>query len=138
MSFSANKAIILGNLGRDPELRYTQSGKAVVNFSVATSERRGDEETTEWHSVVAWDKLAELVNRLCVKGTKVYVEGRIQTREYTDRDDNKRHKTEIVAREMVFLTNASDAPKRDDQQQPAPKQGDGGWGDDDLDSGLPF
>lgn len=107
MAFSVNKAVILGNLGRDPELRHTQSGKAVVSFSVATSERGKDgNDRTEWHNVTAWDKLAELVNRLCRKGTKVYVEGRLQTREYTDKAGNQRFSTEIVAREMVFLTKS--------------------------------
>jgi single-strand DNA-binding protein len=105
MAYSVNKVILLGNAGRDPELRYTQSGKAVVRFSMATSERgRDNVDRTEWHNITAWDKLAELVNRLVTKGTKVYVEGRLQTREYTDKAGVKKWSTEIVAREMVFLT----------------------------------
>ena len=87
-------------------LRYTQAGKPVANFTLATSERSGrdGQDRTEWHNIVAWDKLAELCDRLIKKGSKVYVEGRLQTREYTDRNGNKRWMTEVVAREMVFLT----------------------------------
>ncbi len=110
MAYAVNKVILLGNLGKDPEVRYTQSGKAVTSFSLATSERAGRDgnERTEWHNIVAWDKLAELCGRLVKKGNKVYVEGRLQTREYNDRDGNKRWSTEVVAREMVFLTTERD------------------------------
>ncbi|MBN95058.1 MAG: single-stranded DNA-binding protein [Deltaproteobacteria bacterium] len=106
MAYSVNKVLLLGNLGRDPEVRYTQAGKPVANFTLATSERSGrdGQDRTEWHNIVAWDKLAELCERLIKKGSKVYVEGRLQTREYTDRNGNKRWMTEVVAREMVFLT----------------------------------
>jgi len=107
MGYSVNKALILGNIGRDPEIRYTQSGKAVTELRVATTEKwgRGENQTenTEWHRVVVWDKLAELCGRFLHKGSKVYVEGRIQTREYTDREGNRKWSTEIVARDVVFL-----------------------------------
>ena len=111
MAYAVNKVILLGNLGKDPEVRYTKSGKAVTSFSIATSERAGRDgnERTEWHNIVAWDKLAELCGKLVRKGNKVYVEGRLQTREYTDRDGNKRWSTEVVAREMVFLTTDRDS-----------------------------
>jgi len=114
MAYAVNKVILLGNLGKDPEVRYTQTGKAVTSFSIATSERAGRDgnERTEWHNIVAWDKLAELCGRLVRKGNKVYVEGRLQTREYTDRDGNKRWSTEVVAREMVFLTTDRDGASR--------------------------
>ncbi len=126
MAFAVNKAIILGNLGKDPELRYTQTGKAVVRFTVATSERgRDGTDRTEWHNVTAWDKLAELVDRLVGKGNKVYVEGRLRTHEYTDRDGNRRWNTEIVAREMVFLTTTENRGGG-----PRPPGGDGGGGGD--------
>ena len=109
MAYSVNKVLLLGNLGRDPELRYTQSGKAVARFSMATSERgRDGNDRTEWHNVVAWEKLAELCNRLVRKGNKVYVEGRLQTREYTDKSGQRKWSTEVVAREMVFLTTERD------------------------------
>lgn len=112
MAYSVNKAIILGNLGRDPEVRYTQSGKAVCELRIATSERWGGKENptekTEWHRVVCWDKQAELCGRFLNKGSKVYVEGRIQTREYNDKDGNRRWSTEVIAREIVFLDARGD------------------------------
>ena len=124
MAFAVNKVILLGNLGRDPELRYTQSGKAVVKFSIATSDRGKDgQDRTEWHNVVAWDKLAELANKLVVKGNKVYVEGRLQTREYNDKDGNRRWSTEVVAREMVFLTTERDMRGGGQRRD----SGEGGW-----------
>ena len=114
MAYAVNKVILLGNLGKDPEVRYTQTGKAVTSFSLATSERAGRDgnERTEWHNIVAWDKLAELCGRLIKKGNKAYVECRLQTREYNDRDGNKRWSTEVVAREIVFLTTDRDGASR--------------------------
>lgn len=115
MAYSVNKVTLLGNVGAPPELRYTNSGKPVVRLRIATSERRAKDapEQTEWHTVTAWDQLAELANRLLQKGSKVYVEGRLQTREYNDRDGNKRMATEIVAREMVFLDARGGGASRD-------------------------
>ncbi|MFP6623974.1 MAG: single-stranded DNA-binding protein [Myxococcota bacterium] len=103
-----NKAILIGNLGRDPELRYTQSGQAVVNFSIATSENWTDkggerQERTEWHRVVAWGKTGELCAQYLSKGRTVYVEGRIQTREWEDREGQKRTTTEINAQTVTFI-----------------------------------
>ena len=112
MAYSVNKATILGNVGKDPEVRHTQSGKAVANFSVATNEKRAGEEYTEWHNVVVWDKLAELCAQYAPKGTKVYVEGRIQTRKYQDAQGVDKYTTEIVAREIVFLTRAGEESGR--------------------------
>ncbi len=103
-----NKVILVGHLGRDPELRYTQNGQAVANFSLATSEsyskRDGErEERTEWHRIVAWGRLAEICGEYLSKGRQIYIEGRIQTREWEDREGEKRRTTEIVAREMQML-----------------------------------
>jgi single-strand DNA-binding protein len=103
-----NKAILIGNLGRDPELRYTGSGTAVANFTLATTERirtkEGErEERTEWHRVVAWGRTAELCAQYLNKGRSVYIEGRIQTREWEDKDGQKRRTTEIVANTVQFL-----------------------------------
>jgi single-strand DNA-binding protein len=104
-----NKVILIGNLGRDPELRYTQSGQAVANFSLATSENWNDKtsgeriERTEWHRIVAWGKTAELCSQYLSKGRTVYVEGRLQTREYEDKEGIKRRTTEIVASNVTFL-----------------------------------
>jgi len=104
-----NKVILIGNLGRDPELRYTQSGQAVANFSLATSESWKDKnsgerkESTEWHRITTWGKTAELASQYLSKGRTVYVEGRLQTREYEDKDGIKRKVTEVVASNVTFL-----------------------------------
>ena len=104
-----NKAILVGRLGRDPEIRYTQSGMAVANFTVATNEKWKDknsgemQERTEWHRIVAWGKLAEICGEYLSKGRQVYIEGRLQTRDWEDKDGNKRQTTEIVANEMKML-----------------------------------
>jgi single-strand DNA-binding protein len=103
-----NKVILIGNLGADPEVRYTPSGQAVANFRIATSESWNDkqgqkQERTEWHRIVAWAKLAELCGEYLAKGRQVYVEGKLQTRQWDDRDGNKRYSTEIVATQITFL-----------------------------------
>ncbi len=103
-----NKAILVGRLGGDPEVRYTQSGTAVANFTVATNEKWKDkdgnpQEQTEWHRVVAFARLGEICGEYLAKGSLVYIEGRIQTRQWEDKDGNKRYTTEIVAREMKML-----------------------------------
>jgi len=105
---SINKVILVGNLGKDPELRYTPAGVAVATFSLATSERfKGrdgqQQERTEWHNIVAWRGLAEICGKYLHKGRQVYIEGKIQTRSYDDRDGNKRYITEIVADNMQML-----------------------------------
>lgn len=112
MARGLNKAMLIGRLGADPEIRYTASGTPVANFSLATnhSVKRGDqwEEQTEWHRVIAWDRLAEICNQYMNKGTQVYVEGRIQTREWQDKDGNRRWTTEIVARDIQMLGGRDD------------------------------
>jgi len=105
---SVNKVILIGNLGRDPELRYTKSGQAVANFSLATNERWTDkegaqQERTEWHRIVAWGKTGELCAQYLAKGRTTYVEGRLQTREYEDKEGIKRYTTEVVAQNVTFL-----------------------------------
>jgi single-strand DNA-binding protein len=103
-----NKAILIGNLGKDPELRYTPGGQPTSSFSLATTDRWTDrngqkQERTEWHNIVAWGKLAELVNQYLKKGRSAYVEGRIATRSWDDRDGNKKYRTEIIASQIQFL-----------------------------------
>lgn len=103
-----NKAILIGNLGRDPELRRTQNGTSVASFSLATTERWNDrsgekKDRTEWHNIVAWGKLADLANQYLKKGRSVYIEGRITSRSWDDKDGNKRYRTEIVANQIQFL-----------------------------------
>lgn len=103
-----NKVILLGRLGRDPELRTTASGQSVCNFSVATSEKWKDKdgtanERTEWHNIVAWAKLAEICAEYLGKGREVYVEGKLQTSKYTDKEGVERYKTEVVAQTVQFV-----------------------------------
>lgn len=117
-----NKAIILGRLGKDPEVKYTPSGTAVANFSVATSEKwKGkdgkEQERTEWHRIVVWQKLAELCGEYLVKGAQAYIEGRIQTRDWEDKDGVKRYVTEIVADKIQFLGS-----KTSSSRPPAPTE----------------
>lgn len=98
-----NQCNFIGRLGRDPETRYTQSGKAVASFSLACSEKRGGEESTEWVNVVAWEKLAEIAGQYLTKGSLVFISGRMQTRKWQDKEGGTRYATEIVAREMKML-----------------------------------
>jgi single-strand DNA-binding protein len=107
MSRSLNKVQLIGNLGKDPELKYTPSGVAVATFSIATSESWKDQEgnqqeKTEWHNIVAWRKLAEICGEYLKKGKKVYLEGKLQTRNY-EKDGVKRYITEIVADQLIML-----------------------------------
>ena len=99
-----NKVILVGNLGKDPEVKYTQSGKAVCNFSIATTERYNKEDHTEWHNIVAWGKLAEICGEYLAKGSRVYIEGKITTRKWEDKEGITRYTTEIIAREMKMLS----------------------------------
>ena len=113
MSRGLNKLMIIGHLGRDPEMRYTPSGKPVTTFSVATSRTWNSadgerHEETEWFNVVAWGSLAEVCNQHLKKGQQVYVEGRLQTRRWEDGDGNKHFTTEVVAQEMTMLGSRKD------------------------------
>lgn len=115
MSSGVNKAILVGNLGGDPEVRSTGGGTPVANFTIATNEsfktRDGERnERTEWHRIVAFGKLAEICGQYLKKGKQVYIEGRIQTRQWEDRSGNKRYTTEVVCNQMVMLGRAGDAP----------------------------
>ena len=104
-----NKVILIGNLGRDPEVRYTPDGTAVANFSIATSDEWKDKATgekkerTEWHRIVAFRRLGEICGEYLSKGRQVYIEGRLQTREWNDKEGNKKYTTEIVASQMLML-----------------------------------
>ncbi len=108
-----NKVILIGRLGRDPEIRYTPSGVAVANFSIATSEEWTDKNTgqkqerTEWHRIVAWRRLGEICGEYLHKGSQVYIEGRLQTRSWEDGDSNTRYTTEIIAQNMQMLGNVN-------------------------------
>lgn len=104
-----NKVILIGNLGKDPEVRFTPSGQAVANFTIATNESWMDKNTgqkqerTEWHRIVVWGKLGELCGQYLAKGRQCFVEGRLQTREWTDKEGKKNYTTEVVANNVQFL-----------------------------------
>lgn len=105
---SLNKVMLIGHLGSDPELRYTQGGQPVANFNLATNDRWTDkggqtQERTEWHKVVVWGKMAETCEKYLKKGRQAYIEGRLQTRDWEDKDGNKRYTTEVVATTVQFL-----------------------------------
>src|SRR5262249_34152068 len=114
MAKSVNKVILVGRLGKDPELKYTSSGTPFCRFSMATDDSWNDkgtgerQEKTEWHNIVVWDRLAEICNQYLTKGRLVYIEGSLQTREWDDQDGNKRRTTEVRARDMVMLGGASE------------------------------
>lgn len=112
-----NKVILIGNLGADPELRYTPNDTPMATFSVATTERwKGQDgqqqEQTEWHRIIAWRRLAEICGEYLAKGSKVYIEGSLQTRKWQDKDGNDRYTTEIVAGEMKMLSPKSEGGGR--------------------------
>ena len=114
MSRGLNKVMIIGNLGRDPEMRYTPSGRPVTTFSVATSRSWNTSEgekhvETEWFNVVAWSNLAEICKQYLTKGQQVYIEGRLQTRRWDDQEGNKHTSVEIVANEMIILGERREA-----------------------------
>jgi single-strand DNA-binding protein len=126
---SLNKVILLGNLGKDPEVRYTASGKAMATFSLATSfqwrdPEGNDQERTEWHRIVAWGRLGEICGEYLSKGKQVFIEGRIQSREWEDQEGNKRTTVEIVATDMILLGGGAgqNRESRDYEDRPAKKQ----------------
>jgi single-strand DNA-binding protein len=145
---SLNKVMLIGHLGLDPEVRYTPDGTAVASFSLATSENWTDkngtrQERTEWHSIVVWNKLADICKRYLSKGRQVYLEGRLQTREWTDKDGNKRRTTEIIVNQMVMLGSRSQgseagAPPMESVARPV-SDADQAFGDPGItDSDIPF
>lgn len=121
---SVNKVILIGNLGKDPEVRFTSGGKAVCKFSIATSEKftsadGQQQERTEWHNIVVWGKQAESAGQYLVKGRQVYIEGSIRNRSYDDKDGYKRYITEIQAHRVQFLGGGKGAQGGGDQQAPS-------------------
>jgi single-strand DNA-binding protein len=150
---SVNKVIVLGNVGRDPELKYTPSGAAVCALSIATSRSWKDktsgekQQETEWHRVVFYDRLAEIAGEYLKKGSPVYVEGRLKTRKYTDKDGAERSTTEIVVAEMQLLGGRDDPPAQAPGQRPtakptparpAPATKPPAHGFDDMDDDIPL
>jgi len=153
MARGINKVILIGNLGRDPEVRYMPSGSAVANLAVATSESWKDkttgenQERTEWHRVVMFGRLGEIAGEYLKKGSKVYIEGKLQTRKWQGQDGQDRYTTEVVASEMQMLDSrgggssnfgGGSANAGGGQQQPAAAETGGGSGFDDFDDDIPF
>ena len=149
MARGVNKVTLIGNLGADPEVRYTANGSAVANIRLATAESWRDRESgenqerTEWHRVVFFSRLAEIVGEYLKKGSQVYIEGRLQTRKWQDRDGNDRYTTEIVANEMQMLGGRGgggggfDAPSQSSSSAPAQKSTNEPPMDD-FDDDIPF
>jgi len=137
-----NKAILIGNLGKDVELRYTAEQTPVANFTLATTEWSKDKEVVTWHQVVAWSKTAENCAKYLTKGSKVCVEGRIQNRSYTDKEGVKRYTSEVVANHVEFLSTKKDGQQQNisdqrfdpdvAQQQPPTTQPSRQFNDDDI------
>ncbi len=153
MAEGLNKVLLIGNLGQNPELRYTQSNQAVLSLRMATNERfknRSGEwqDRTEWHTVVVWGRRAEGLSKVVQKGTQLYVEGRLQTRNYEDKQGQKRYFTEVVAREIILLGRRGGGggedfpPPHTDDDFPGstgPGGDDGGGGPDvNPDDDIPF
>ena len=141
-----NKVILIGNLGRDPEVRYTASGTPVANFTMATTERWSDpssgerKEKTEWHRVVVWGKQAEIAGEYLRKGRQVYVEGSLQTQEWTDREGNKRQTTEVRAQRFQMLGRRSESDGESAQPESSTAVADSGSGGGEKfdDDDIPF
>jgi single-strand DNA-binding protein len=148
MARGVNKAIIVGNLGRDPEVRYSASGAPIANVNVATTDSWKDKQTgennerTEWHRVVFFGRLAEIAQEYLKKGSQVYIEGRLQTRKWQDQSGQDRYTTEIVASDMQMLGGRAGAPAEDYSSAPEPKEhaarSGGGMPTSDFDDDIPF
>lgn len=143
---SVNKVILLGNVGRDPETRYLASGDAITNLSLATTESWKDksgekQEKTEWHRVSFFGKLAEIAGKYLVKGSQIYIEGRLQTRKWTDKEGQDRYTTEIVADRMQMIGGKPEGDDRPAGRQQAPAKAaprKSGTSFDDLDDDVPY
>ena len=153
MARGVNKVTLIGNLGNDPEVRYSGNGNAVANVSLATAESWRDkdsgeqQERTEWHRVVFFGRLAEIVSEYLHKGSQIYVEGRLQTNKWQDKEGNDRYTTQIVANEMQMLggragtsNNKEPAPESDDTVDSSPKKSEpiAKSPADDFDEDIPF
>lgn len=139
-----NKVILIGRLGQDPEVRYTPDGTAVANFSIATSDEWKDKnsgekrERTEWHRIVAWRKLGEICGEYLSKGRQVYIEGRIQTRSWEDKDGNKRYTTEIIASDVQFLGSRDNIMDVGKSERTPPSSEPEQQAQGDVDNEIPF
>ena len=151
MARGVNKVILVGNLGRDPEVRYSPNGAAIANVTIATSEGWKDKQTgemqerTEWHRIVFFSRLAEIAGEYLRKGSQIYVEGRLQTRKWQDKEGQDRYTTEVVANELQMLggrsggsNQTSDSSQQFDQSQPSAPSKPAAKEFDDFDDDIPF
>jgi single-strand DNA-binding protein len=153
MAKSVNKVILVGNLGKDPEVKFTPSGVPVAKFSLATNERYKDksgewQDRTEWHNIVAWQRLAEIVGEYVKKGSKIYIEGRLQTSSWEDKQSGeKKYRTEIVANDLVLLSGRGEgdsegrsarATAASSMDQRAPQAEEAAHGAEITDEDIPF
>ena len=135
MAGSVNKVILIGNLGKDPEIRHLENGAAVANFSIATSENYKDRKTgekvsqTEWHNIVAWRGLAEIAEKYLKKGAKVYIEGKLKTRTWQDKEGNNRYSTEVITDNLTMLgsvgesmSNSNSVKSDENGSKPSPEK----------------
>ena len=135
MAGSVNKVILIGNLGKDPEIRHLENGAAVANFSIATSENYKDRKTgekvsqTEWHNIVAWRGLAEIAEKYLKKGAKVYIEGKLKTRTWQDKEGNNRYSTEVITDNLTMLgsvgesmSNPNSVKSDENESKPSPEK----------------
>ncbi len=141
-----NKVILVGNLGKDPEVRHLENGASVANFSIATSETYKDkngnrQEQTEWHNVVLWRGLAQIAEKYLKKGSQIYIEGKLRTRSWQDKDGNTRYTTEVVGDQMTMLggrsSGGNDTPNSNTSNEPNKNTGSADISSDDADD-LPF
>ncbi len=142
MANSVNKVILVGNLGKDPEVRTLESGTKVVGFSMATSEKYKDKITgeqrvqTDWHNIVMWRNLAEIAEKYLRKGMQIYVEGKLRTRSWQDKDGNNRYTTEVVVDNMVMMSRSNNDPNPSVSN--SPENHSNGPGEHDIPDDLPF
>jgi len=118
MMATLNKVMIIGNVGKEPEMRFTPSGKSVASFSVAVNNKFGEESTTEWFNVVAWNKLAETCNQYLTKGQQVFVEGRLLTRQWDDSEGQTHYRTEVIANKVLFLGRREQQKETQEELEP--------------------
>ena len=129
MAGSVNKVILIGNLGKDPEVRHLENGAAVANFSIATSENYKDRKTgekvsqTEWHNIVAWRGLAEIAEKYLEKGAKVYIEGKLKTRTWQDKEGNNRYSTEVITDNLTMLGSSGESLGNSNPMKPVENEG---------------
>jgi single-strand DNA-binding protein len=141
MPKSVNKVILIGNLGKDPEIKYTSTGTPVAKFSLATNEKYKDksgqwQERTEWHNIIAWQRLAEIVGEYVKKGSKLYIEGRIQTNSWDDKESGqKKYRTEIVANDLVLLSGRGEGDSEGESRSYSRGASAGGGGNFDQSHG---